>query len=98
VPFRRIDSSRHSRCNWWRRGILASGPIVAAFTGAGVAGATGGLLGGLLGLGYPEIEAKFVDEKVGKGSVMIALNSDEDKIPALKASLEDMNPEKVTVH
>jgi len=71
-------------------GLLATGPLVAAMTGA--------LIGGLVGLGYPEIEAKFVDEKLGRGSVMISVNVDEDRLKVTEDLLEEHNPERLTTH
>lgn len=38
--------------------ILAAGPIVATLTGVAVGAGAGGLVGGLIGLGIPEDEAK----------------------------------------
>ena len=44
-----------------------------------VGAATGGVVGGLIGLGIPEIEAKRYDEKLRKGNYLIAVHTDESK-------------------
>src|SRR6266567_4676567 len=40
---------------------------------------TGGVVGGLIGLGIPEIEAKRYDEKLKKGNYLIAVHTDESE-------------------
>src|ERR1700744_1626314 len=44
--------------------FIAAGPIMAALGGAAVVGTAGGLIGGLVGMGMPEFEAKRYDAKV----------------------------------
>jgi hypothetical protein len=53
--------------------LLAAGPIVAALAGAGAAGTIGGLAGGLIGLGMPELEAKRYQTELAKGGVLLAV-------------------------
>jgi hypothetical protein len=53
--------------------LLAAGPIVAALAGAGAAGAIGGLAGGLIGLGMPELEAKRYQTELAKGGVLLSV-------------------------
>jgi sporulation protein YlmC with PRC-barrel domain len=53
--------------------LLAAGPIVAALAGAGAAGAIGGVAGGLIGLGMPELEAKRYQAELAKGGVLLAV-------------------------
>ncbi len=62
--------------------IVAAGPIVAAFTGAGIGAAAGGIIGGLIGLGIPEYEAKVYEKHIKEGGILIAVhtkNAEEEK-------------------
>jgi hypothetical protein len=79
-------------------GLLATGPVVAALAGAGAGGVAGGLLGGLIGLGLPETEAKFIDEKVGKGYVMLGVTVEDERKKAATEVLEQCYAEKVSIH
>ncbi len=79
-------------------GLLAAGPVVAAFAGAGAGGVAGGLLGGLIGLGIPETEARFIDEKVGKGYVMLGVTVEGERKNDATEVLEECRAEKVTIH
>ena len=56
--------------------FIAAGPIVAALAGAGAGGALGGLAGGLVGLGFPEYEAKRYDGRIRKGGLLLSVHSD----------------------
>jgi hypothetical protein len=78
-------------------GLLATGPIVAAFTGAGVGAAAGGLLGGLVGLGFSETEAKYTHEKLGAGYVMLGVMADKDDVDRVTDAIKTQ-AEKVTTH
>jgi hypothetical protein len=78
-------------------GLLAAGPLVAAFAGAGAGGAAGGIVGGLVGMGIPEVEAKFVDEELGHGHVLVGIETDKERVNSLKESLKDFSPKKVTI-
>lgn len=76
-------------------GILAAGPIVAAFAGAGAGGVAGGLLGGLVGLGVPEHEAKLHLSILEKEGVAVIVQSDDSSelsraTKVLKESSEDV--------
>jgi hypothetical protein len=53
--------------------LLAAGPIVAVLAGAGAAGTIGGLAGGLIGLGMPELEAKRYQAELAKGGVLLGV-------------------------
>lgn len=59
-------------------GILAVGPIVAAFAGGAAGAATGGLIGALVGLGIPEHEAKRYENELKEGAVLVAVEADSD--------------------
>lgn len=79
-------------------GLLAAGPLVAALTGAGAGGVAGGLLGGLIGSGMPEVEAKFVDESLGRGNVMLAVEVDSDRVDSVKNALKHLHAKSVSVN
>jgi hypothetical protein len=57
----------------------AAGPAWAALGGAPSAPATGGLVGGLIGLGIPEIEAKRYEDKLKKGNYLICAHAKDGK-------------------
>lgn len=78
--------------------LLASGPIIAALAGAGVGAGAGGVIGGLVGLGMPETEAKFVDEYLGTGHVLVGISADREDREKIRDILEASHPEKVTIH
>ncbi|MCR9159262.1 MAG: hypothetical protein ACE37F_08910 [Nannocystaceae bacterium] len=59
-------------------GLVAAGPIVAAFAGAGAGGVAGGLIGGLVGMGIPEHHAKILDEQVKNGGILVAVDYAND--------------------
>ncbi|CAM3467304.1 MULTISPECIES: general stress protein [Saccharibacillus] len=57
--------------------LLAAGPIAAALAGAAVGAGVGGLAGGLIGLGIPEKEAEYYDERIHRGDVLVMVEEDE---------------------
>jgi uncharacterized membrane protein len=52
---------------------------MAALAGAGVGAATGGIAGGLIGLGIPEYEAKRYEGKVKDGNVLMSVHTQDSK-------------------
>lgn len=48
---------------------------MAALSGTAVEAATGDVVGGLIGLGIPEIEAKRYEEKLKEGNYLIAVHA-----------------------
>ncbi|HZS09171.1 MAG TPA: hypothetical protein VFD58_30330 [Blastocatellia bacterium] len=54
-------------------GIVIAGPIAAALAGAGAGGVTGGLIGALVGSGMPEERAKYYEEGIKGGGVLISV-------------------------
>jgi hypothetical protein len=71
--------------------LVVAGPIVAALAGLGGGAVTGGIIGGLVGAGIPEHEAKIYESEIRNGGVLIAVEAiddvQKDKIKtALKAS------------
>jgi hypothetical protein len=55
-------------------GLVVAGPLVAALAGAGAGGFTGGLVGALIGSGIPEDRAKYYDEGIRKGGMVMGVN------------------------
>lgn len=60
-------------------GLLAAGPLVAAFAGAGAGAAAGGLVGGLIGAGIPEQEAKLYSKGVEEGKILLGVQVHDDR-------------------
>lgn len=59
--------------------LIAAGPIMAALGGAAVGTATGGVIGGLVGMGIPEFEAKRYDAKIREGNVLISVHTEDSE-------------------
>jgi hypothetical protein len=57
--------------------FIAAGPIMAALGGAAVVGATGGIIGALVGMGIPEYEAKHYNGKLSSGNTLISVHTDD---------------------
>ncbi|MEJ8305267.1 general stress protein [Saccharibacillus sacchari] len=57
--------------------LLAAGPIAAGLAGATLGAGIGGLAGGFIGLGIPEQEAKYYDERIHEGDVLVMVDADE---------------------
>jgi hypothetical protein len=70
-------------------GIVAAGPLVAALAGAGAGGAAGTVVGGLLGMGIPEHEAKLVEEELARGKVLLGVKAHDDRVDRVEEILED---------
>lgn len=61
--------------------FIAAGPIMAALGGAAV----GGVIGGLIGMGIPEYEAKLYDGKIQGGNSLISVHTDNsDQVDSVK--------------
>lgn len=54
--------------------VIAGGVLVSSLTGAGLGAAAGGVLGALIGLGIPDEEARYFEEGVRRGSVLVAVD------------------------
>jgi hypothetical protein len=57
--------------------VLIGGPLVAGLTGAGVGAASGGLIGGLIGSGIPEEEARDYATRVEQGHILVSVQADD---------------------
>lgn len=65
-------------------GLFVAGPLLTILGGTAVGAAGGGLLGGLLGLGVPEDEARRFERQLEQGGVVLAVET-EGKDRALEA-------------
>lgn len=79
-------------------GLVAAGPVVAALAGGGVGATAGGLVGGLIGFGFEENEAKFVDKDIENGSILITADIPNEWEQDVKNVFENTGAKKVTVH
>lgn len=76
--------------------FIAAGPIMAALGGAAVVGAAGGIIGGLVGMGIPEYEAKQYDGKIRNGNVLISVHTESsDQVKIVKQIFENANAEDI---
>ncbi|HLQ66385.1 MAG TPA: general stress protein [Candidatus Limnocylindrales bacterium] len=75
--------------------LVAAGPLVAAVAGLGAGAAAGGLTGALIGLGIPEHEAKFYDQEITKGGILIGVYAHDDRAKIAREVLESAGAEKV---
>lgn len=57
--------------------FIAAGPIMAALGGAAVGTAAGGVIGALVGMGIPEIEAKRYDDKIRGGNILLSVHTED---------------------
>jgi hypothetical protein len=76
-------------------GLVAAGPIVATLAGLGAGAAAGGLTGALVGLGLPEHEAKFYNEAIEHGGILVGVYSHSDRADQARKILEAAGADKV---
>jgi hypothetical protein len=55
--------------------IVAAGPIAAALGGAALGATGGGIIGALTGAGVPEDEARWYDDQVRGGGILVTVNA-----------------------
>ena len=60
--------------------VIAAGWLIATLTGAGAGAAAGGLLGSLTGAGVPEDNAHVYAEGVRRGSTLVTVRADDNKV------------------
>jgi hypothetical protein len=73
--------------------LLAAGPLIAVVTGAG------GLLGGLLGTGFTEEEAKSMDQAIAQGEVLVVVHAVNRKLGhEARDMLRQQGAERVHLH
>ena len=56
--------------------IIAAGPLAGALTGI----VTGGIAGGLIDYGIPEEEGERYEEEIERGSIMVAVETDDEDL------------------
>lgn len=76
-------------------GLVAAGPIVATLAGLGAGAAAGGLTGALIGLGIPEHEAKFYNEEIERGGLLVGVYTHEDRASQARKILDAAGAERV---
>lgn len=60
--------------------VLAAGPLVAGLAGAGIGAAVGGLVGALVSWGVPEDEAELYAEGIRRGSILVGLKTEDERV------------------
>jgi hypothetical protein len=75
--------------------LLAAGPIVATLAGLGAGAAAGGVTGALIGLGIPEHEARFFNEQLEHGGILVGVYSHSDRANEARKILEASGADKV---
>lgn len=76
-------------------GLLAAGPVVAILAGLGAGAAAGGLTGALIGLGIPEHEAKFYNDAIERGGILVGAYAHDDKKDVARIILDAAGADKV---
>jgi hypothetical protein len=62
--------------------FIAAGAIGTTLIGAGAGAVTGGVLGGLLGLGIPRHQAEYHEEQLRQGRTLVTVRTDEPGVAA----------------
>ncbi len=71
--------------------LIVSGYLISAVAGLGAGAATGGILGALVGLGFPEHEAKLYEEELQSGNILVAVNpTSSEQRKRVKEILDDV--------
>jgi hypothetical protein len=60
--------------------FIAAGPIMAALSGAAVGGGIGGVTGALIGMGFPEYEAKQYEGKLRDGNILLSVHTENGQV------------------
>lgn len=77
--------------------FIAAGPILGALAGSGVGGGVGLLLGGLIGLGLPEYEAKKFESHLKAGKILVSVEAkDADTAKRAKEVLKEEGAEDIS--
>ena len=70
-------------------GVVAGGPLVALLASAGAGATAGTVVGGLIGLGVPEDEAKWYESEVTAGRTLVTVHDAGDRIDEARRVLLD---------
>jgi hypothetical protein len=76
-------------------GLMAAGPIVATLAGLGAGAAAGGVTGALIGVGIPEHEARFYNDEIERGGILLGVYAHDDRRDQAKKILEAAGAERV---
>lgn len=74
--------------------IIAAGPLAGALTGV----VTGGIAGGLIDYGMPEEEGERYEREIQAGSIMVAVETDDDLADEVASVLRDNGAYDVKAH
>jgi hypothetical protein len=55
--------------------IVAGGALASTLAGAGIGAAAGGLLGALVGMGVPEEDARYFEEGIRSGGILVTVHA-----------------------
>ncbi|HVK12129.1 MAG TPA: hypothetical protein VM597_25480 [Gemmataceae bacterium] len=70
-------------------GVVAGGPLVALLASAGAGATAGTVVGGLIGLGVPEDEAKWYESEVTSGRTLVTVHNADNRIDEARRVLLD---------
>ncbi len=59
--------------------LVVAGYLAPALAGLGAGAATGGLIGALAGMGFEENEAKFYEDELKDGNILLAVRTENDE-------------------
>lgn len=59
--------------------FIAAGPLMAALGGSAIGGSLGLIVGGLVGLGIPEFEAKKFEKGLKEGHILVSVDTQDSK-------------------
>jgi len=71
--------------------LIAAGPIIGMLAGLGAGGALGGLGGALVGLGFPEYEARRFEGFVKNGGYLLSVHCDNNEWEKRAKSILDQS-------
>jgi len=80
-------------------GLLVAGPLVGALSLGAVGATAGGLIGGLVGMGMPEHEAKFFEDSLKeRGQILLVVHVPKARVSEIKALFERFNASRLKIH
>lgn len=76
--------------------VLLLGPAIGAISGLAAGAATGGLAGWLIGLGIPEVEAKFYHDAIDRDeNVLVVVNARKEDQHVIEDAFKRFDAKKV---
>lgn len=80
-------------------GLLVAGPLIGALTAGAIGTAAGSLVGGLIGAGIPEHEAKFFEDSLKEsGNVLVVAHVPHEEVPEVKSLFQRSGATAVKAH